>query len=190
MSKKAIALSCVFLFFGAFVFAGEGGSSSALLQPNPGLAIWTIITFVFLLLVLKKFAWGPLIQQLEKRSQYIENKIKEAEEKHQKALELMEEYQKKVELAKQEAMQIVEEGKQDAEKVRQKITDQAKKEAENLKSQAQKEIELATKQAKEELWSLAVQLSTQLAEKILERTLSSEEDKKLIGKVLEEYQKN
>ena len=42
-----------------------------MLEVNPGLIVWTIITFVLLLLVLRKFAWGPLIESLERREEHI-----------------------------------------------------------------------------------------------------------------------
>ena len=168
----------------------SGGGSGGLLQPNPGLAIWTIITFVVLLIVLRAFAWKPLIESLEKRTQTIEGRIKEAEEKMNEANQVMEEYKKKLESSKQEAMELINEAKKDAEKIRKRLEEEGQENALKIKEQTQREIELATQQAKEDMWKMAIEISTGLAEKIIEKSLSSAEDKKLIEKIVKDYQKN
>lgn len=168
-------------------WAAEGGG---LLAPNPGLAIWTLITFVALLAVLKAFAWKPLIASLENRTRHIENMIREAEEKNRKAEELFRQYQQQVEAAKKEAIAIIEEGKRDSEVLKKRQMEEARQEADTLKKQTLHEIELAKKKAKEEIWSMAVELSTGLAEKIIERSMRTEDDRRVIETVLQEYRRS
>ena len=89
---------------------------TSLLEINPGLIFWTIVTFVILLLLLKKFVWGPILDAVERREQSIKMMFDNAENSRRKAQELLEKYERRLAEARQEVNKIIEEGKTKAGK--------------------------------------------------------------------------
>src|SRR5262245_13478746 len=89
--------------------------ASGVLDPEPGLMVWTVVTFAFVLLILWKFAWKPLLGALEKREQTIRDSVDGAQKLKDDAQRLMEQYQKQLQQAREEARAIVDEGRRDAE---------------------------------------------------------------------------
>jgi len=168
--------------------AGAGGATHpGLLNVNPGLMIWTIVTFVLLLVVLRVMAWGPLQKSLDAREKRIRDAVEGAEKARRDSEELLARHQKMLDAAKDEARQIIEEGKQDGLKLRQEILDQARNDAEEHNARARREIDLATDAAKKELWDHATRLSTEIAERILRRALDRNDDRRLVENVVEEF---
>ena len=153
---------------------------------DPGLMIWTVITFVILLVVLRFTAWKPLIAALEAREQRIREAIAQAEKAREEGEGLLARYRAQLQAAKEEAQQIIEAGKTAAERLHQEILDKARVEAEESAQRARREMDLAVEQAKKELWEEATRLSTLLAEKILERHLDDKDHRRLVEQVLEE----
>ena len=82
-----------------------------MLNPNPGLIIWTIVTFVLLIILLKKFAWKPLLEALQRREESVRNSIERAERAKQEAERLLEENRKQLERAGQEGQRILNENR-------------------------------------------------------------------------------
>jgi F-type H+-transporting ATPase subunit b len=159
----------------------------SIMNVDPGLMIWTVITFVVLLVVLRFTAWKPLLASLDARERRIREAVEGAERARQESEALLVRHREMLDMAKEEAHQIIEEGKTDGLKLKHEITAHARTEAETLRARSLKEIELATDQAKKELFVHATQLSVELAERILRRTLDGAEQRRLIERVLEEY---
>ncbi|MCF6271359.1 MAG: F0F1 ATP synthase subunit B, partial [Melioribacteraceae bacterium] len=84
----------------AFLAFGGGGSSGGLLDVNPGLIFWVVVTFVILLVILKKMAWGPILNSLDERENLIKDSIDNAAKAQADAEKLLEE--NKANLAKAE----------------------------------------------------------------------------------------
>jgi F-type H+-transporting ATPase subunit b len=82
-----------------------------ILEVNPGLMFWTIVTFVILFLLLRKFAWGPILEMLEKRENTIKESLEEAARSREEAQKLFEEYNQKLEKAGTDAQKVLEEGR-------------------------------------------------------------------------------
>jgi F-type H+-transporting ATPase subunit b len=154
---------------------------------DPGLMVWTVITFVVLLVVLRFTAWKPLLASLDARERRIREAVEGAERARQESEALLVRHREMLDKAMDEAHQIIEEGKADGLRLKHEITAQARVEAEELRARSLKEIDLATDQAKKELFVQASQLSVDLAERILRRSLDSADQRKLIERVLEEY---
>lgn len=161
--------------------------STNIMNVDPGLMIWTVVTFVLLLVVLRLTAWKPLVGALEAREQRIRESIEDADRIKHEAEEVMDRYQAMMTQAKSEAQAIIDEGKADALKVKQSIADETRREAEESKERARREIALATDEAKKELWAESSKLSTLLAAKILQRNLNREDHQQLIDEFLEGY---
>ena len=73
------------------LLSAEGGRSFDLLSPDPGLIFWTVLTFVGLLFLLRKTAWGPIIDGLDRREQTIRNSLADAEKAMAEGKQLLEE---------------------------------------------------------------------------------------------------
>ena len=96
-----------------------------LVQPDPGLAIWTIVTFVVLVLLLGKFAWKPLLRALEDRQEKIRKSLEDAQQAKQELDRLNRESAEIIRNAHAEAESIVSKSRSDAEKLREEIKQKA-----------------------------------------------------------------
>jgi F-type H+-transporting ATPase subunit b len=166
---------------------GEAGHGGSIMDVDPGLMIWTVITFVALLTVLRFTAWKPMIAALEAREQRIREAVEQAERSRLEGERMLRLHQEKLDAAADEAHHIIEEGKTDALRLQKEITDRAREEAEEFKVRARREVELAADQAKKELWEETTRLSTLLAEKILQRNLNAQDQRRLLDEVLDEF---
>lgn len=153
-------------------------------KPEPGLMIWTLISFGVFLLLMSKFAIGPILDMLEKRRKTIKENLAKAEEARQEAERLFAEYQVQLEKAKLEAQSIIEEGKKIGEKIKAEAIEEARKEAEQLKKKALHAIELEREKVLKEIREKVADLSVDLASRIVRRTITPKEHEELIREVL------
>ena len=96
-----------------------------LVQPDPGLFIWTILTFLVLLALLAKFAWGPLLKALDRRQEAIRKSLDEADRAKQEFARLQDESAKIIEQARIEAGSILSRTRADAERLREELMTKA-----------------------------------------------------------------
>ena len=170
---------------------GHGGGDVDLnpLDWKSDLAIWTGAVFVLLLLVLGKFAWGPIADGLDKRESRIAGEIQAAEKANADAKAQLEEYQRKLAAAGDEVRQLIEQAKRDAEAAGQVIAQKARDEADAEKRRAVEDIELATAGALKELAELSANLAVDLAGKIVKQRLSAAEHSVLISEAVAKFAK-
>ena len=161
-----------------------------MLDINPGLIIWTIITFVLLLMVLGKFAWKPLLQALQSREQEIADSLKKAEEAKKDAERMMQENKVAMEKASTETARLIAEGRAMAEQLKIDIVAKANESAKKMLDQAKDEITREKESAMAQLRSEVADLSISVAEKILDESLDAAKQKKMVDKVLQQLQKN
>ena len=144
------------------------------------LAFFTFVVFLVLLAILWKFAWGPIIQALERREQAVADHIAQAERNHEQAKLLLAQYEQKLADAANEVRALLEEARRDAEHTKQSILAEAKAGAEAEKARALRDIESATDAAMETLAERSAQLAVDLAGKIVRAQLSQADHAKLI----------
>lgn len=173
------------IFLGIYLASGI-----ALLDINPGLVIWTTVTFILVALLLYKFAWSKIIKALDERAQRIEENIRRAEELKEESEKKYLEYQEKISNARAEAQEIIQEARRDAENLKNEILQKAKNEAEEIRRRAQKEINMAKELAVQEVQKYAIELSMEIAKKIITKNLSKEEHRSLIEETILELNKN
>ena len=130
-----------------------------LVQPDPGLFIWTIVTFLVLLTLLAKFAWRPLLQALDTRQESIRKSLDDARQ-----------------------------AKQDLERLREEMKQKARAEADTIVKSAERQIQLETTRALQQIRTEAVDLSVMIASKIIQRNLSKEDNERLIDEALRQVQ--
>lgn len=159
-----------------------------LVQPDPGLFIWTILTFLVLLALLAKFAWKPLLQALDSRQDSIRKSLDDAELAKQELERLQRESTKIIQEARIAAEAIIGQSRSDAEKVREDLKVKAKEEAEGILRNAQQQIQLQTRQALQEIRHEVADMAVMIASKVLERNVSKEDNERLIDDALKQIQ--
>ncbi|HJZ76390.1 MAG TPA: F0F1 ATP synthase subunit B [Vicinamibacterales bacterium] len=155
-----------------------------LVQADPGLFIWTIITFLVLLFALKKLAWGPLLQALEARQNSIRKSLDDAQQAKQELERLNAESAQIIVRARQEADAIITQSRSDGDRLREEIRQKARSEAELIVKNAERQIQLETNRALEQIRHEAVDLSVMIASKIIQRNLTREDNERLIDDAL------
>jgi len=159
-----------------------------LVQPDPGLFIWTIVTFLVLLGLLAKFAWRPLLQALETRQERIRKSLEDAERAKQELERLQREAAKMMQQARIEAESIVTQTRADAERLREELKQKAKDEADNILRNAQQQIQLQTRQAIQQIRREVADMAVLLASKLLERNIAKEDNARLIDDTLKQIE--
>jgi len=153
---------------------------------HPGLMIWTIISFLVLLVILKKFAWTPILAALDERELGIKNNIEAAKLAREEAERALADYRKRLAEAQAEAQGIVAKARTDAERVRDELLEKSKADAQALVERARKQIELESDAAIKAIRSEVAELAVIAAEKIINRTLTPEDHKRLAADGLKE----
>ena len=188
MSTRAqIALTTLAAALAAVpVLAAEKAGEEApnLLAGDLGNSFWTLVIFVIVLVVLGKFAWGPLLSQLQGRENRIREWLESAKHDSDAAAAKLKEYEQKLAASRAEATAIVEEGRRDAEVVKRRIEAAAKEEADKTIERAKREIQIATDTATKELYTLSAKLATQLAAQVIGRELSPQDHERLISQAI------
>ena len=155
-----------------------------LLDPHVGLIIWTIITFLVVLLVLKKFAWPQLLASLDEREKRISDALAAAEQARQEAEEVLREHRQKLAAADEEARKIVAEARAAGANVRQTIVSQAREEAERMLDQARTSIESEKRAAIAELRRETANLAVQAAGVLIDANLDDEKNRGLVDDLI------
>ncbi len=161
-----------------------------MLEINPGLAIWTIVTFVLLVIVLRSFAWKPLLEALNKREEHVRSSLERAEYAKQEAERILNENRIQLAKAESEAQRILTEGRALGEKLKNEIVDQANQQSRRMIDQAKHEIERDKDAALSELRSEVASLAIKAAEKILDETLDENRHRKIVDAYLKDLPKN
>jgi F-type H+-transporting ATPase subunit b len=153
---------------------------NTLVQPDPGLYIWTIATFLVLVAALAKFAWRPLLEALDRRQEAIRRSLDDAQKARQELERLNVESQRILAAARAEADQILSNTRSDANRFREELKQKAQTEAAGIVKNAERQIELETARALQQIRTEAVDLSVAIASKLLERNVTKEDNERLI----------
>jgi len=155
---------------------------------NVGNALWTLIIFVIVVVILGKFAWGPILSLLKQREDFIHKSLSDAKRDRDEAEARLKEYAARLQSAQAEAVGIIEEARRDSERLRQELRERARSEADTMIKNAERQIELQTTRAVQQLRQEAVDLSVTIASKILQRNISKEDNEKLIADALRQIE--
>tara|TARA_B100001123_G_C15006117_1_gene905560 strand:- start:200 stop:775 length:576 start_codon:yes stop_codon:yes gene_type:complete len=159
---------------------GGIGAPNPLVQLDPGLFIWTILTFLILFFVLSKFAWKPLLTLLESRENTIKSSLEDAENAKQELERLNTESEAIISEARSEAQSIRVEAKSAAEKIKADIMTQAGEDAKKLRDETEKQIQVEKDKAISEIREEVVGLTIAVAEKVIRKNLSKVDNQELI----------
>jgi F-type H+-transporting ATPase subunit b len=163
--------------------------NNPLVQLDPGLFVWTILTFLVLLGVLAKFAWNPLLKMLKDREELIRSSLDDAEKAQTELARLNAEGEEIVNKARSEAQTILTEGKAAASKLKDETLNAAKDQAKSILTEAEKQIQIEKDKAIAEIKSEVVDLSLSVAEKLINKNISREDNQALIDESLDHVTK-
>ena len=127
--KRILLAVALFLAPVAALAAGDE-PKGGLLDVNPGLIVWTIVTFIIVLVVLRWVAWGPILQAVEAREKGIQDAIDSAKRDREEAERVMAENKRQLSEAQKQTAEIVAQGQKDAERIVEEAKSGARTEAE------------------------------------------------------------
>ena len=155
-----------------------------LVQPDPGLYIWSIIIFLVLLFLLMKFAWKPLLAMLEKREDNIRQSLLDAEKARDELANVKENTEKLLSEARNESQAIVAAGKKNAERMKDEIVEKAQSKSDVLLDEAKNQIQIEKERAIADIKAEVVNLSMEVAKKLIKKNLTKEDNLKLINDLI------
>jgi F-type H+-transporting ATPase subunit b len=159
-------------------------AGSNLLSPSYGLMFWTLAIFVVLLIVLAKFAFGPITASVEARERALEEAIAAAKRDREEAARLLAEHRAALDASRSEAQKLIADARTAAERVRTEIVEQAHAEQARLLERARQEIEAEKSKAITELRREAVELAIAGASKVVEKNLDQPTNRQLVERFL------
>jgi F-type H+-transporting ATPase subunit b len=157
-----------------------------LLQPDLGLFVWTLIAFIAVFLILRKYAWGPILASLGEREKGIADSIASAERIKTEMATMQSEHQKLMVQAREERTQMLNEAKDLKDKIVNEAKDQAKNEASKIITEARVQIDHMKMAAMTEVKNEVASLALAVAEKVLRKNLSSDAEQSNYAKMLAE----
>lgn len=149
------------------------------------LAIWTLVVFFLLMLILGKFAWKPISDGLEKREHSIEHMIADAKRNQEEAKALLANYESKLAASQEEYRAHIEQGRREGEAVAAKIVADAQAVASRERERSVAEIEQAKNAALGEIAAKSVDVAMGLAGKIVRRQITGEDQKALLREAVD-----
>ena len=159
-----------------------------LVQPDPGLFIWTIATFLVLLTLLAKFAWRPIMQALESRQEMIQKSLDDADRAKKELQQVQQESAKIVAEARAEADTIIASTRADSVKLKEDLREKARAEAQSILENAERQIQQERDRALSQIRQEAVDVSLMIASKLIKRNLSQADNEALIEDALKQVQ--
>jgi F-type H+-transporting ATPase subunit b len=157
---------------------------STLITPTTGLMIWTLVTFVIVLIVLKRYAFGPIQQMLDARRQAIVADLDAAESARTEAQEALAEYRQQLAEARKEAGKIVEEARKVGDERRAAAVAELEAEKARLMRQTQEEIQAETRHALNAIKQQVADLAVAATETVVRARLDEAEQRRLIDEAL------
>jgi F-type H+-transporting ATPase subunit b len=161
-------------------------ASNALIKVTPGLMIWTIVCFLIVLFVLKRWAFGPIQSMIDERRERIRRALEEADHARAEARELLEEHRKLIGQARGEAEEILAEARQVSRAMQQRVREETEADRQRRLEETKRQIEAETRRALEEIRAEVADLSLIAAEKVTRGALDDKDQRRLIDDAISE----
>jgi len=185
---KVVSALVVTFATAPLAWGAEGETVNIFDPADIPLGVWSIVVFVILLWVLKKYAWGPILEGLQKREHNIDSAVRDAQQARDEAQRLRDQLQQEVDKAHEKVRDILDEGRRHAQQTTDEMIGKAKSEIQNERDRLRRDIEMARDHALQELWKRTADLATMISAKAIRRQLSSEDHRKLVDEALTELQ--
>ena len=162
----------------------------SLLEPNVGLVVWTAVVFGLVLLLLWKYAWGPITDALEEREERIDASMTKAERALEEAKRIQAENEKHRREGEQKAREVLREAREEAEALREEEKAKTRREIQQMQERAQEEIEREKENALNELRAEVADLAIQAAGKIIGENLNEQRQHRLVDDFIDDLPRN
>ena len=159
---------------------GAGAPPGGVMNLQINLMFWTLIIFLILFFLLRRYAFPAILGAVERREQALEEAIANARRDREEAQRLLEEQRRGIEGARDEAQKYIAEGRAVAEKMRHDLLEQTRQEQQMMLERARREIETEKERALVQLRREAVNLAITGASKVIEENLDSEKNRQLV----------
>jgi F-type H+-transporting ATPase subunit b len=163
---------------------GEAAGGGGLMSLQINLMFWTLVIFLILFYLLRRFAFPPIFQAVEARERALEEAIAGAKRDRDDAARLLEDQRRQIENARNEAQRFIAEGRATAEKMRGDLLEQARREQQEIVERARREIESERDRAIADLRREAVDLAIAGASKVVEQNLDDSANRRLVESFL------
>jgi F-type H+-transporting ATPase subunit b len=160
----------------------------SLITPEPGLIIWTLVTFGLLLILLRLFAWKPLLSIIEQRERAIRESLESSRSAREEAEAALEENRKILADARRAAAEVIQKGERDAQQVKADLLDKARAEQEEILRQGREEMEREKRSAIRDIRGVAADLALAAAEKLVEERMDEPVNRRLVERYLEQME--
>lgn len=161
-----------------------------MLEINPGLILWTILTFVIVVLILRLTAWKSLLGALTAREESIRTSLDQAEKARQEAERTLEANRKQLARAEEQAQRVITEGRDLGEKLKAEIVEKANASSRSMLAQAKEEIGREKEKALVQLRTEVADLAIGAAGKILDANLDNAKQRMLVDTAIKELTKS
>ena len=161
-----------------------------MLEINPGLILWTILTFIILLVVLRGLAWKPLVQALTAREERIRGALEQSEAARQEARRLLDENKRQLALAEVQSQRIIKEGREMGERIKAEVVEKAHASSRHMIEQAKDEIRREKDAALTQLRTEVADLAILAAGKLLDANLDTPKQRQLVDATIKELEKS
>jgi len=158
--------------------------SSPLTRLIPGLMIWTVVFFLIVFFVLKKFAFARIQALIDERREQIRRSIEEADNARDEARRLLEEHRQLIGQARGEAEQILNEARKTRDSMEQRMREETEAERQRRLEETRKEIDAAVKRGLEEIRNEIADLTLEAATRVVGRALDTDRDRELISEAV------
>jgi F-type H+-transporting ATPase subunit b len=159
-----------------------------LLRLDPGVSVWTLVTFAALILLLKSKVWGPILASLDERDKVLRTSMESAEKARHEARKISEEQEATLNTARGEARKIVEEARKIGDDLRTKLTTEANEERHKIVESAGAEIEAMKETALRDLRSTVATLAVEVSARLLKEKMDEQHAKNLTDRLIEELE--
>ena len=169
---------------------GEEEGGSFLVSPDIGLMIWTLLVFGISMYLLYKLAFPRITEALDRRQRAIEDSIDTAEHIRTEAEKILAEYRERLAEARGQADEIVARARKTGEAAEGEIVAEARAKREEMMEQTRRDIEAETRRAIQEIRKEVADLTVAATEKVTRKTLTDEDQKRLVEEALAELDFN
>ena len=152
---------------------------------DPGLSIWTWVVFGLLFIILRKYAWTPMMDSIKARERLVADTIENARKTREELEKIAETQKEMIREAQNEAGKIIEEGRKTAENTAQQVIDRARKEAQAALEDAKAKITVEKENALKQIKNQTIELVINTSEKLIEESLNDETHRKIVEKHLD-----
>ena len=178
-------ITSVMLIAATPAFAAEGGSTNVM-EIRADTAIWAIVVFAGLFVILRSKAWPMVLDGLQKREDAIRLSLEEAKKVRADMITLKSDFEKELAESHQQIPKLMEEGRKKAEELSNEMRAKATADIHAERERLRREIDVAKDQAIKKLWEHAAQLATLISAKAIGRSLSEDDHRRLIDEALKE----